>query len=453
MSRCEEKPVLPSGYTCHMVKTGGSQPALNRATHILGMDGLRGIAAVTVIAGHVGSVLAAGVHQPGPLASLLAVMGQGLTLFFALSGFLLYKPFAQAVLSGERRPSTRRYFLNRALRIYPVYIFILLVVSLLLGASYNATLSPDQSLDRSSEPVGFMTSPFLLITNALLVHSLLPEAVRTGIGVSWTLTVELLFYVALPILGYLGYRLARGRPSKKIGSALLAPAIILAIGIAGKIVLSQVAQPTNAIESNYLSWGGNWTAVLSRSFFVHADLFCFGMAAAVISVAFQLGTWKSKFKSWVGWGAIAVGIGAVALLRGTIFENSGYGVAASALILFVALSNKPEGPGAAARLFEWAPFRNVGLISYSLYLWHLPVIWVLFQHGWRFPASVGGYWLNLVLVVAVAIGLSTLTYQFIEKPAMRFKKKSAPIALIQDLLAVNGRPLPNATANQSADNR
>lgn len=387
------------------------------------MDGLRGIAAVTVIAGHVGAILAVGVQQPGPLGPLLSVMGQGLTLFFALSGFLLYKPFAKAMMTNGRPPALRRYFVNRALRIYPAYLAILLVVCLGLGAAYNATLAPDQSLDRSSEPVGFMTDPMLLISNGLLIHSLFPASVRTGLGVSWTLTVELVFYLVLPLVGFLGHSLlARGR-GRNLAPAWTAPLMILLVGLIGKIVLAQVAQPSTAVEANYLHWGGNWSAVLARSFFVHADLFCFGMAAAVAVVALEAGLWKPEMRPYIAWGSILAGTAAVAVLKESIFENTGYAAAAGAVILFVALSNKVSGPGLAARVLEWAPVRNVGVVSYSLYLWHLPVIWVLVHNGWRFPATVPGYWLNLVLVTAVALLLSALTYQFIEKPALRFKSK------------------------------
>jgi peptidoglycan/LPS O-acetylase OafA/YrhL len=54
--------------------------------HPLGMDGLRGIAALTVPIGHVGGGLAVGVQRPGVLTVLVAVSGQGLTLFYAPPG-------------------------------------------------------------------------------------------------------------------------------------------------------------------------------------------------------------------------------------------------------------------------------------------------------------------------------------------------------------------------------
>ncbi len=53
-------------------------------------------------------------------------------LFFVLSGFLLWRPIASAVLRGRRLPSVRRYARNRALRILPAYWVVLLATALVL---------------------------------------------------------------------------------------------------------------------------------------------------------------------------------------------------------------------------------------------------------------------------------------------------------------------------------
>jgi peptidoglycan/LPS O-acetylase OafA/YrhL len=67
----------------------------------LGWMGLRGLAAVGVLLGHLGGLLAVGVEQPFPLNEILALSGTGLTLFFTLSGFLLYRSFAAAIIAGS----------------------------------------------------------------------------------------------------------------------------------------------------------------------------------------------------------------------------------------------------------------------------------------------------------------------------------------------------------------
>ena len=66
---------------------------------------------------------------------VLPYLPSGLTLFFALSGFLLYRPFAAAIVRAERPPYVRAYLTNRALRILPAYIAILILVGLIFGAA------------------------------------------------------------------------------------------------------------------------------------------------------------------------------------------------------------------------------------------------------------------------------------------------------------------------------
>src|SRR5882762_1926129 len=84
-------------------------------SRLIGIEGLRALAATSVLDHHT--------VTHAPFKAELGAIGQwavpnlasGLTLFFALSGFLLYRPFASAVIRGEALPSTRAYLRNRAL--------------------------------------------------------------------------------------------------------------------------------------------------------------------------------------------------------------------------------------------------------------------------------------------------------------------------------------------------
>jgi peptidoglycan/LPS O-acetylase OafA/YrhL len=63
------------------------------------------------------------------------------------------------------------------------------------------------------------------------------------------------------------------------------------------------------------------------------------------------------------------------------------------------------------------------LISYSLYLWHLPVILWLQSHGLVFGTDLSGLVYNFVLVLSITIALASGTYFLVERPAMQFKKR------------------------------
>ena len=72
-------------------------------------------------------------------------------------------------------------------------------------------------------------------------------------------------------------------------------------------------------------------------------------------------------------------------------------------------------------MFAWSPLRWIGLISYSLYIWHVPIIalfltYVLpYVHTWQHPAVYSLYW---IWVLLIAFPVSLASYLLIEKPWM-----------------------------------
>lgn len=390
------------------------------------MEGLRGIAAVSVLLGHVNVHLASGVAF-GPVGVLIGVMGHGLTLFFALSGFLLFRPFASGLLTGRRFPDLKRFFANRLLRIFPAYLVIFAVVSFMFGAAYTQPGQPGAGVEGTSESIGYLWNPALIVPNLLMVQTLFPFSLKTGLGVAWSLTVEFIFYLVLPTLALVAWRLRTGRNRRAPGGlafALLPPIAILAIGSVGKIIMSLTFHPASPADEFYLEWGGNWYAVFARSFLVHADLFAFGMFAALIFAAYEAGRIPQRVVAPIRWAGL--GIGAVLVLCSRFFgewNDTAFALACGAMILFVAMPAKSDKIS-LAKVLEFAPFRFVGLVSYSFYLWHLPTLWTLKRLGWIAPATTWGYALNVLLVGGVTLGLSTLTYFFVEKPPLKLKRRT-----------------------------
>src|ERR671914_1995010 len=87
------------------------------ASRLAGIEGVRGLAALSVVIYHVWRFTQDGV----PFSPLLQYFWLGVTAFFVLSGFLLYRPFAAATLAARPRPSLVRYARSRFLRIVPAY--------------------------------------------------------------------------------------------------------------------------------------------------------------------------------------------------------------------------------------------------------------------------------------------------------------------------------------------
>ena len=188
----------------------------------------------------------------------------GVVLFFTLSGFLLYTPFVASILRGGRGSDVRRYYRNRLLRIVPAYVVILLVCALAL-----------QSVLLPGGGNGALHDPSALLLSALFVQNYHPDTILVGIGPAWSLNVEVVFYLVLPLLALAALALA-----SRIGrlTAALVPVVaLLGLGLAGKAIAAY-AVPPNAPFNGY---DNDWHSVVERSFLCHADLFAFGMALAV----------------------------------------------------------------------------------------------------------------------------------------------------------------------------
>jgi peptidoglycan/LPS O-acetylase OafA/YrhL len=104
----------------------------------------------------------------------------GVTIFFVISGFLLYRPFVLAQLQEERLPRVRSYAVRRFLRIVPCYWVALTVVALVLGL--------DDVFTASGIPTYY---------GFLQAYS--DDTFAGGIGQAWTLCVEVAFYAFLPV--------------------------------------------------------------------------------------------------------------------------------------------------------------------------------------------------------------------------------------------------------------
>ena len=216
---------LPSGYPPPVAHRRVPPTMGSRIPHI---DGARALAASSIVVYHVWRYGAAdGPVALGPLSRLMPHLPVGVTLFFTLSGFLLYRPFASALARGRTRPDLAAYLRNRALRILPAYWVILLITGVVMGATIVR-----HDLQRGS----LAAHPGLLVRDAFLVQNYDPGTILTGIGPAWSLAIEVAFYLALPILGLAAFALADGarNGSRRRWFALLPPFVMLMVGHLGE---------------------------------------------------------------------------------------------------------------------------------------------------------------------------------------------------------------------------
>ena len=397
-----------------------------RQTTISSLDGVRAIACLIVIAYHISLITRdlriwhPGSAQHQVLTSLLLSGFSGVTLFFVLSGFLLFLPYARALLYNETWPSIRQFYLRRALRIIPAYYAALLLLLLF------PVLQPQPIPSLSAWNVGLFLSFLMDSTKATF------EQIN---GPFWTLAVEWQFYMLLPVLT-LGMRiftrrLASAQKRFRAVSGCLLLLIVWGVGwrVWGLRASAQLAlsnTPGAHIKSILLVLFYGSKGKFLEDFAV-GMLICLAYVYAQRVSGDRLAQWLGQTCFWF-WG---IGIWLLfytatswpwslfqhfpALVHDSLVEllyACGYGLCILAILFNRAILQ---------RCFSWSPLRSLGQISFSLYMWHLPLLVLLMnslEHRFTGGNPCAIYILQWVYVGLVIIPFCANFYRLFEKPGM-----------------------------------
>lgn len=395
-----------------------------------GMDGLRGIGALAIVVAHVWLNL--GTAAPlGWAPSLIQRAPLFLVMFFVLSAFLLYGPFVEAGLAG-RPVRVGSYLRNRLLRIFPAYLFVLVVTGFVLGVATTAPFTVGAGMAPHPPETGwFWDHPALTAVNAGLVQTLLPGTMMTGIGPAWTLTVELCFYVLLPVLAGAAFVVGSRRWGiPPLVAAWLGPLVLVVTGLVAKWVhVHVVLVGMTPVEAFFADWGPTWQAVFARSMLVQADLLGIGMGAAILWAR-----WRRTPAAYGDRGRLAAILalctGGLAVAAGLpTWYETGWALFWAGVVLLVAHRQPGRGLGRVAGLLASRPVHWSGEVSYSVYLWHLPVILLLAEHGLAAPPTTVGFALNCVMVLVSTYLLAHVTWRLVERPALSRKRSAGHSAV------------------------
>ncbi|MHA3023229.1 acyltransferase family protein [Mycobacterium sp. BMJ-28] len=404
-----------------------SQVLATSPTHrrIIGLDGVRGLGCLAVVAGHVGIAYSPIVHHKAKLD----ILGLALILFFVLSGFLLFLPYIRRLTKPVDKavmPDTRQYALHRVFRVFPGYLVIFLICNFVLQVAYvhNSAIQPLGT----DQGTGMITDPWELLANLTLTQTYVPEYVQTGISPSWSLTLEIAFYLSLPLLGMVLFALRKRTGVAPLVLACLAPAILLVLGVVGRLFAPLVFSATGETSVAMQNWGPNWAAVFMRSFVTNADLFAYGMFAAILFVAIEQGVLSpragKRIWRWSIPGLFVAMVAALAItMTGSAFATAGIGFVSAVFIVLIVMPLSWGGDSKLARLLDYKPFHFVGVISLSVYLWHYPILLLLGRYGLAAGDTWGGMFRNIGLVAVVTVLLATATYYLVEKPGLGLVKR------------------------------
>jgi peptidoglycan/LPS O-acetylase OafA/YrhL len=269
------------------------------------IESLRAIAALGVLLGHE-FVVARGLRFDSYLDRVVLGGGFGVDLFFALTGYLLFWPFARRLFGDGPRVDLRRYALNRALRILPLY-YVVVVVALVLQEG-GGTLG--------------QWGRFLTFTEGFSNATLL----RVD-GVVWSLVVELHFYVLLAFLAWGLARLAGG-------SVARAALLLLALGAASLLV-----------QAAFVGFGTPRDPILAYALPARFFFFVPGMLLALLRL------WPPqrlpRADLWL--------LGAAALWLVVFRDYRWAPLAVLPCFLMVGAAVLPPRPGPLVRALEWRP--------------------------------------------------------------------------------------------------
>ncbi len=368
--------------------------------YVASLTGLRGIAAFAVFLFHFGALnpgIRLDMQVPMIGSALQFPLGfgfAGVDIFFVLSGFLLTLPFAQSALAGEARPSLRQYFKRRFLRVFPAYYAQLFII--LMAGSWFITWKP--------QTVATFAAHLVMFFNIRLYP------VEPMVGVWWTLPVEMGFYLLLPFLQPLL------RPSRWVPTLLTG------------VLVSMLYR--NWVALHFGSAAGAGAFLLPSLLPGSLTEFLLGASAAIIAQYFAVSQkprpapWALDLMFVLGIALSVLWLDQVVLAAAEEYWLGHWSMIIAPLALGLPLATISLALYWGSRLGAFLLSNRVvyflGVISYSLYLWHFVVMLQLqFLIGESYSSMSN--WFKFPLATVAVILTASISYYAIEKPFYKLK--------------------------------
>lgn len=384
-------------------------PVSGAINEIASLDGLRAVAVTMTVVPHLLWAMVDSSRTSKTTADWLVqtrffwsdgIAVSGVVLFFVLSGFLLFMPYARAMLGLQSFPSARKFYVRRALRILPAYWVSIVLLVLFFQTQYQ---KPAYWYD--------------LGLHVFMVHNWTQETDRTLNTPFWTMAVESQYYVLLPLFAFVMFALAKARRYKLL---------------AGLFLLLAAASP--AYE---LAWSFSKTRL--PEFFAHITIlevfgymitFVVGMLCSLsyiaitqtqrVNIPVEKIQALARIAGLVGIGGyliwlVGVNFWSPLLQMRQIIVGPCFGG-----ILLGTLLGWPSW----SRLFSKPSFRFIGVISYSLYIWNLPIYeHVIVPIAQIFGSDLITFGLGLLLTPVILIPFAFASYHMVERPFLKVRRK------------------------------
>jgi peptidoglycan/LPS O-acetylase OafA/YrhL len=377
-----------------------------------GLDGLRGVAALAVFGVHVWiyqlpNTVRLERDGIGELALFEARIA--FVLFFVLSGYLLYRPFARAALGESAPASIGAYLVRRAARIMPAYYVALAGTLLLLATAGDV---PGRRLVEADQ------LPLFLVFG----QNYSPDTLLHLNAATWTLAVEVAFYLMLPAVALVALRRCYRSVRAQVG--LLST--LVAAGVAWNIV----------------GWAAGWGAVASHSPPSFLPYFACGMLVALALECRRAGRLRpfSRRATVMLVAASVLALVANGYWHATDTSPDGFMIEVvadlPAAVAFASLiAALVIGTGSGLGWLAAPPLVWFGQISYGFYLWHIPLIVWARGHG----LLASGVPTDLAVLVPAAVTLGAASWYLVERPLML---RAARMRRVEEATRILRQPHP-----------
>ena len=342
------------------------------------VEGLRACAAMGVVVTHV--AFQTGQHT-GISGRLLSRFDMAVAVFFALSGFLLWRGHAAAARGLRHRPPTGHYLRSRIVRIMPGYLIAVIVILCLLPDARGASLT-------------------VWLANLTLTQIYVPLTLTAGLTQMWSLSVEVTFYLVLPLLALFARRLP---PNARVPVIAGVAVVSLAWG------LLPIHTPQGV---NFLNWPP-----------AYAAWFAAGMLLAefTVSPVGWVHRWARNRWLMAGIGVVAYLIAASPLAGpegltpatlGQFVVRTAMGAVLAGALLAPLVLDRPDTPH---RILASPVMVTLGRWSYGLFVWHLAALAMAFPLVGRFVFN-GDMPVILVLTLVFGFAMAAVSYALVENP-------------------------------------
>lgn len=329
------------------------------------IDGLRAVAVIPVVLFHANMSWFSGGYV-------------GVDVFFVISGYLITSILLEDFRTG--RYSILRFYERRIRRIFPA-LFVVIFCTSIVGCFL---LLPDDlvALAKSTVAATLFTSNVFFWRESGYFDG--PAEMKPLLH-TWSLAVEEQYYIFFPIIIFFMYRFVSTRIT----------AFFVVAGVAASFAFSVWGSEHMPVATFYLLPSRAWELLLG----------------SVLAMGFIAAPTSGRTANICGLVGIILILGAIFLLDPTSRfpgVNALYPCVGAALIIHSGRNGMTTEVG---RVLSWAPIKFVGLISYSLYLWHWPII-VFTKYVWieELTPSLS------VAVVAMSLIAAFFSWRFVEGP-------------------------------------